>query len=89
MFPGAAGVPVMGVAYKMGKQVNGFSQRVKKLRARRGISARALAELCGLSKNSIAQYESGGYSPSLTAAVAIADFFDVSLDYLVGRSDRP
>lgn len=73
----------------MDGQVGSFPQRLQQLRARKGISARTLAELCGKSKNSIAQYESGEHSPSLAAAVIIADFFGVSLDYLAGRSDRP
>lgn len=73
----------------MSGQVSSFPQRLKQLRARKGISARTLGELCGLSKSSAARYESGERSPSLAAAVAIADFFGVSLDYLAGRSDRP
>lgn len=73
----------------MGGQASSFPSRLRKLRVRRGISARALGELCGLSKNRISKYESGGHCPSIAAAESIAEFFGVSLDYLVGRSDRP
>lgn len=73
----------------MDGQVSSFPQRIKQLRTRKGISARMLSELCGQSKNCMARYESGGHSPSLATAAAIADFFGVSLDYLAGRSDRP
>lgn len=49
------------------------------------MSRRVLSELCGLSKNSIARYESGERVPSITDAEALADFFEVSLDRLCGR----
>ncbi len=62
-----------------------FPVRLRRLRERRHISRRVLAELCGLSKNSIARYERGERVPNLADARALADFFDVSLDYLCGR----
>lgn len=65
-----------------------YIQRLRQLRQQRGISMLVLSELCGLSKNMISMYESGERTPSLTTTIAIADFFDVSLDYLVGRSDQ-
>jgi transcriptional regulator with XRE-family HTH domain len=48
------------------------------------MSRRALSELCGLSKNAISRFERGEREPSLYDAKIIADFFDVSLDYLYG-----
>ena len=62
-----------------------FPKQLRKLREREGMSRRVLSELCGLSKNSIARYERGERVPSITDAVAIADFFEVSLDRLCGR----
>jgi len=46
---------------------------------------KALSECCGLSKNAIGRYERGEREPSLSALVSIAEFFDVTIDDLVGR----
>lgn len=62
-----------------------FPQRLQELRERRGLSQSILSELCGLSKNMIARYERGERIPSIVDAALIAEYFDVSLDYLYGR----
>lgn len=64
-----------------------FPSRLRKLRERRRMSRRALGECCGLSKNCIGRYENGEQDPSLSALIEIADFFEVSLDYLSGRQN--
>ena len=64
-----------------------FPKRLRQLRKRRGISQQVLSELCGLSKNVVNQYERGGRLPSFKALMALADFFEVSLDYLCGRGN--
>ena len=46
-----------------------------------------LGELCGLGRNCIGQYERGEKIPSLKSLIALADYFEVSLDYLVGRNN--
>lgn len=66
-----------------------FPQRLRKLRERRRISRHVLSELCGLTGDAIRRYENGETSPTMKSLVAIADFFEVSVDYLVGRSDSP
>ena len=63
----------------------GFPERLRRLRERRRISRRALSELCGLSKSAVSRYERAERIPSLADAAILADFFDVSLDYLSGR----
>lgn len=62
-----------------------FSSRLRELRETKRISRKTLAELCGLSKNLIGQYESGKKIPSARSLIAIADYFDVSIDWLLGR----
>lgn len=62
-----------------------FPNRLRQLRERRGLSRRTLSELCGLSKNMIALYERGEAVPSAEAVCLLADYFDVSTDYLLGR----
>ena len=67
-----------------------FSQRIKELRAQRNISMEVLAQAVGLKyKGTINQFEKMLTSPSVDTLIALADFFDVSIDYLVGRSDEP
>ena len=51
------------------------------------MSRKVLAELCGLSKNVIGQYERGEREPTLSSLVAIADFFEISLDELIDRKN--
>lgn len=67
---------------------DGFPGRLRELRERRGISRRTLSELCGLQHDSVRRFERGEMQPNLEAAAAIADFFDVSLDWLAGRTRR-
>lgn len=65
-----------------------FSKRLKELRHSKGISTRNLANAIGLkSHGAITQFEKGTSMPALDTLVAIAEFFDVTLDYLVGYSD--
>lgn len=47
----------------------------------------ATSELMGFGKDTLGKYERGEATPVLDAAVVIADFYDVSLDYLAGRTN--
>ncbi len=63
--------------------------RLRKLREEKGISQMRLAiELC-ISQNSISRFENGVRKPDYDTLIQIADYFNVSLDYLVGRTDNP
>ena len=64
--------------------VDTFAKRLKKMREKRGISKRALAELCGLSKNLITLYENGERQPSLNSLIAIAKYFECGINDLIG-----
>lgn len=64
-----------------------FGARLRYLREKRQVSRRVLADLIGLSRNSVAQYERGERMPDLATAARIADHFGVSLDDLAGRGD--
>ena len=66
-----------------------FPGRLRKLRKRNRLSRRQLGELCGLSKNVILLYESGTTKPSMGSLVALAEYFDTSIDYLLGRRGNP
>lgn len=62
-----------------------FSERLKELRESRGLSTKELAAVCGVGVRNYRKYESGDTSPTLAGFVTLADFFDVSADYLLGR----
>lgn len=64
-----------------------FPGRLMRLRERRRMNRKAMGECCGLSKNIIGMYERGEKEPSLKTLIKIADFFEVSTDYLLGRKN--
>ena len=66
-----------------------FSARLAELRIANKVSSQILAENIGVSRPAISQFEHGVNFPHVNTLVALADSFDVSLDYLVGRSDDP
>lgn len=65
-----------------------FPNRLRQLRERQRRSRMVVSELCGLPPDAVRRYERGEALPSYEALVKLADYFEVSLDYLVGRSDR-
>ena len=66
-----------------------FSELLIQLRKNRGISQIALAKEIGVSSRIYQEYEYGKSEPKMSNLVSIADFFDVSMDYLSGRTDTP
>lgn len=62
-----------------------FYSRLKELRLSKGLSQKQLGEATGLSERGIQNYELRLRHPTIEVAITLADFFDVSLDYLVGR----
>lgn len=64
-----------------------FATQLRKIRKERGLTQKQLAIEIGASERGIQQYELGERKPAYDALIALADYFDVSLDYLVGRSD--
>lgn len=67
-----------------------FSERLRTLRNNFGLSQQKLADKIGtVSKSSINMYERGDREPGLEAMEAFADFFNVDIDYLYGKSDIP
>lgn len=66
-----------------------FPTRLKRLRERNRLKQSVLSELCGLNKNAVKLYELGKVEPTMKSLESIADYFNVSIDYLIGRSDYP
>lgn len=66
-----------------------FGKRLKELRKENKLSQKELANHFEISDRQLRRYESDEFEPNLNTLVGFADYFDVSLDYLVGRSDNP
>ena len=66
-----------------------ISKRLKKLREDAGLSQSKIGQLVGVPQSSIYRYEQGLSTPSPKTFRWYADYFDVSLDYLFGRTDDP
>lgn len=63
--------------------------RLKQLRTERGISQVRLAMELSVSQHTISRYETGEREADYAMLIRIADFFDVSVDYLLERTDNP
>lgn len=64
-------------------------RRLMELRKKRGISQLKLAMDLGLTQNTVSRYESGTRQADYKTLVALADYFNVSVDYLLERTDFP
>ena len=66
-----------------------FSERLLDLRKARGLTQQQVWEGVKLSPMGYRRYEWGTREPAYQKLLALADFFNVSIDYLVGRTDNP
>lgn len=62
-------------------------ENIRKLRTDRGFTQKQIAELLGVSQNTYSQYEIGVLNYPVDALVKLAEFYGVSVDYLLGRTD--
>ena len=65
-----------------------FNERLKLLRRESGLSQQDFAKQLGTSKSSVNMYERGEREPGIETLEAIADYFNVDMDYLLGKSDH-
>lgn len=63
--------------------------RLRELRRKRNISQVKLAMDLSLNQNNISRYETGEREADYATLIAFADYFHVSVDYLLGRTDNP
>lgn len=66
-----------------------FSERLRLLRKRKRLTQLQLAEKLGFGYDTITKYERGIVDPRMFHLCCMADFFEVTTDYLIGRSDEP
>ena len=64
-----------------------FQKNLKALRAERGIGQAELAKTLDISVKTVPHWETGYTEPSIAQLIALADYFDVTIDELVGRTD--
>lgn len=64
-----------------------FKQRLKELREEAGVSMQKLAEAVGASNAAVCKWENGIAEPKVCYIIKLAEFFDCSTDYLLGRTD--
>lgn len=69
--------------------MSGFSERFKLLRKQHDMTQNVLAQRLGISKSSVNMYERGEREPGFATLEAIADVFNVDMDYLLGKSSIP
>ncbi len=66
-----------------------ISKRLRELREGVGLSQNKLGKIASIPQSSINRYENGSATPPPEKMVWFADFYDVSLDYIYGRTDNP
>lgn len=66
-----------------------FSERIRELRRSQNMTQAALGTIIGVGQDSISIYEKGKHYPEVRNLIILADFFGVSTDYLLGRTDNP
>lgn len=63
--------------------------RLKQIRQKKGISQLKLAMDLHTNQNTISRYETGEREPGINELIKIADYFNISIDYLLERTDNP
>lgn len=66
-----------------------MNNNLRKLRRQRGLTQQALQERTGIQQALLSKYENGERLPTTQVLLALADFYGVSLDYLLCRTENP
>lgn len=66
-----------------------IAERLVYLQKEKNLQKKDIAEAAGVSLMGYYRYEKGARQPSADVVIKLADFFGVSADYLLGRSDKP
>ena len=64
-----------------------FPDRLKELRKSKGLTQKSLGEIIGLSERGIQNYELGNNKPTSDVLSNLADYFGITVDYLLGRTN--
>lgn len=63
--------------------------QIKSLRRARGLTQQDIATRLGITRGAYANIENGKREPDFSALFSLADFYDVSIDYLIGHEKKP
>lgn len=63
--------------------------RIKELREKRGYFQRNIADYLGCTQQTYSRYETGEVEPTVLVLAALAEFYKVSVDYIMGLTDKP
>ena len=66
-----------------------FPNRLKELRKAKGVTHKTMVDYLGVGLRTYQHYEYGDREPNFETLTKLADYFEVSTDYLLGRSDNP
>ncbi|WP_083465531.1 helix-turn-helix domain-containing protein [Thalassobacillus sp. C254] len=66
----------------------GFGERLRSLRKEKNITQEGLGKIINVTKVSISGYENGNRTPDTDTLQKLADYFDVSVDFLLGRTNK-
>lgn len=69
--------------------MNNFSDMLKYLRKREGLTQQELAKKLDISKSTVSMYENGNREPDFETLETIADFFNVDMNFLMGKPSNP
>lgn len=69
--------------------IQNFPERIKGLRISKGLTMEQLGKEIKSTRGTIGNFENGNKKPSLDMLIKLADYFNVSIDYLVGRTNDP
>lgn len=64
-----------------------FKDRLRELRKEKGVFQQEIAALVGTSKMAVSHWEKGHSEPSIAQLIILSDFFNVSVDFLIGKKD--
>ena len=65
-----------------------IADRIKQLRKKKGVSQSQLAEAIGVKNNTVSTWERGTRKPDFAALQLLSEYFEISLEYLLGTSDE-
>jgi transcriptional regulator with XRE-family HTH domain len=66
-----------------------FGERLRKLRLQKNLTMKEFGKIFSLAESTISGYENGTRKPDMDLIAQFADFFEVTTDYLYGRTDNP
>ncbi len=66
-----------------------FSTKLKEIRISNNVTQKQLADFLGINERSYQNYEYGNREPNFDITVKLANYLEVSVDYLLGRTDNP